>query len=155
MNHLFSRMWASTLSFKSSVMTAGHPDQASLYTSVLPPLNQATPLPHIPLVHDTLPIHSDKFTMDFGRVKLFMFKNWIAKHTSQSAGSLIDVVLYKTLWHSSQFTQWLGKHWGCCRGSDDSSQPWKPSRQCPAWAGCTNCSYFKNDPRNTYIHCLL
>jgi hypothetical protein len=40
-----------------------------------PPLNQTTPLPHTPLVHDTLPIHSDKFGMDFARVKLFMSKN--------------------------------------------------------------------------------
>jgi hypothetical protein len=62
----------------------------------------------------------------------FAFKNWITEHTSQSAGLVIDMVLYKALWRSNRFTQWLGKHWGHGRGSDDSSQPLKTFGEWPA-----------------------
>jgi hypothetical protein len=78
----------------------------------------------------------------------FMFKNRITEHTLQSAGLMIDMVLYKGLWHSNQFTQWFGKHWGHGRGPDDSS-PSKTSSQWPAWAGCANGSYFKNYPHTS------
>jgi hypothetical protein len=52
------------------------------------------------------------------------FKNQITECTSKS-GLVIDMVLYKAQWHSKQFTRWLGKHWECNRGCDDSSRPSK------------------------------
>jgi hypothetical protein len=67
---------------------------------------------------------------DFGKENIFFsLKNRYSQRTSQSKGLAIDVVLYKALQHSNQFTQWLGKHWGRGRGSDDSYRPSKTSGQ--------------------------
>jgi hypothetical protein len=38
------------------------------------------------------------------------------------------MVPFKVLWHSNQFTQLLGNHWGRIRRSDDSSRPIKNLR---------------------------
>jgi hypothetical protein len=35
---------------------------------------QTTPLSHIPLVHDTFPIHFNKLEMDFDSAKIFRFQ---------------------------------------------------------------------------------
>jgi hypothetical protein len=92
-------------------------------------MKQTTPLTHNPLIHDTFPIHFNKLVMEFGRANVFSFKNRLTECTSQSAGLVIDMVLYKALRHSSQFTQWLSKHWEYGRESDESSQPSRTSGQ--------------------------
>jgi hypothetical protein len=76
------------------------------------PIKEMTTLTHIPLIHDTFPMHFDKLVMDFGRANVFRvqksnrisagrmffaFKNGITEHTSQSSGLVIDMVLYKAL----------------------------------------------------------
>jgi hypothetical protein len=46
-------------------------------------------------------------------VQMFIvFKTRITKCTLQLAGLMKDMVLYKALWHSNQFAEWLGKQWG-------------------------------------------
>jgi hypothetical protein len=49
--------------------------QASRSRFIVPicpsPFKQTTPLMHIPLVHDTFPIHFDKLAMDFSRANVF------------------------------------------------------------------------------------
>jgi hypothetical protein len=105
------------------------------------PIKQTTPFTHIPHT-----LRQDGVGFRQGECS-FAFKNRITECTSQSAGLATDMVLYRALWHSNQFTQWLGKHWGRGRGSDDSSRPSKTSGQRPARAGCANGCYFKNDPR--------
>jgi hypothetical protein len=54
-------------------------------------------LTHIPLIHETFPIHFNKFVMNFNKPVFFAFKNKITECTSQLAGLGIDVVLYKAL----------------------------------------------------------
>jgi hypothetical protein len=120
----------------------GVKDSASLCTSVLRPLNKQHHLHTFPLFMTPSPITSTSWRwISTGRM-FCVFKNRITECTSQLAGLVIDMVLYKTLWHSNQFTQWLGKHWGHGRGSDDNSQLSKTSSQWPARAGCANGSYF-------------
>jgi hypothetical protein len=142
---MFSQTWSLTLSIKYSVMTDGHPDCGLLCTSVLPPLNKQHHLCSFPLFMTPSPYTSKSWWWTSAGHTFFTFKNRITKSTSQSAGLVIDMVLYKALWYSNQFTWWLGKHWGQGRGSDDSSRPSKTSSQWPERAGCTNGSYFKND----------
>jgi hypothetical protein len=48
-------------------------------------------------VQDTFPIYSDKLVMDFSWANVFAFKTQITKHTSQSPGLVIDMVLHKAL----------------------------------------------------------
>jgi hypothetical protein len=72
----------------------------------------------------------------------FTLKNRIAERSSQSTEVVIDAVFYKALWHGSQFTQWLGEHWGCSRGSDNSSQPSGTSGHWPARTGAQMVSLF-------------
>jgi hypothetical protein len=56
-------------------------------------IKQTAPLTHIPLVHDTFPIHFDKLAMDFGRLNVFSVQKSNHRCTSQSAGLVIDMVL--------------------------------------------------------------
>jgi hypothetical protein len=58
-----------------------------------------TTLMHIPLVHDTFPIHFDKLAMDFGRANAFRVQKSITERTSQLAGLVIDMVLYNLQKH--------------------------------------------------------
>jgi hypothetical protein len=59
---------------------------------------------------------------------------------------VIDMVLYKALWQSNEFTQTHGKHWGHGNEPDNRSWPSNTSGQLCVQAGCANDSYFKNDP---------
>jgi hypothetical protein len=56
----------------------------------------------------------------------FAFENRITVRISQSARLAIDIVLYKALLHSNQFTQWLGKHWGRGEGLTTALDLQKP-----------------------------
>jgi hypothetical protein len=85
----------------------------------------------------------------------FAFKNGITEHTSQSSGLVIDMVLYKALWHSNEFTQWLGNHWGFGKASDDSSRPSKASGQWPVQAGCAQGSDFKKYLRTSFPYQIV
>jgi hypothetical protein len=38
------------------------------------PIKHTTTLTHIPLIHDTFPIHFDKLAMDFSKVNIFRFQ---------------------------------------------------------------------------------
>jgi hypothetical protein len=84
-----------------------------------------THLTHIPLIHDTFPIHFNKLEMDFIMAKVFRIQKSDHLTHLPSGGLVIDMVLYRALWHSSQFTQWLGNHWGHGRRSVNSSKPSK------------------------------
>jgi hypothetical protein len=108
-NRLFSRMWASTLSFKSSVTTDERPDRAPLWTSVLPPLTNDTTCAHSPHSWHLPHIFRQVWRMISAGWMFFAFENRITERTSQPAGLVIDMVLYKPLWHSNQFPQGLGK----------------------------------------------
>jgi hypothetical protein len=112
------------------------------------PINQTTQFMHIPLMTPS-PYTLTSWQWISTERMFFVFKNWITECTSQSVGLVVDVVLYKALWHSNKFTEWLGKHWGCGRWSDNSSRPSKTSCKWPSRAGCANGSYFKNDPHNS------
>jgi hypothetical protein len=107
------------------------------------PIKQMTPLTHIAHIHDLFPIHFDRLAMDFSRVNVFHVKNRITEFTLQSAWLVIVLIPYKSLWHSNQFTQCLGKYWWRGRGSDDGSRCLKTSGQLALCAGCANGSYFK------------
>lgn len=123
----------------------GRPDCTSSCTSVLLPLNQGHHLCTFPSFMTSSPYTlTSRWWISAGQM-FFAFEVQITERTSQPAGLVIDMVLYKALRHSNQFTQWLSKHWGRGRGSEDSSQPSKTSSQWPAQAECANGSYFKND----------
>jgi hypothetical protein len=83
-------------------------------------------LTHIPIVHSNFPIHSTSWRWISAGRMFFTFKNPITESTSQSAGLIIGMLLYKELSHSNQFTQWLGQSCERGKGSDDSSRPSKP-----------------------------
>jgi hypothetical protein len=74
-------------------------------------VKQATLLMQIPLIFDTFLIHFDELAMDFGKVNVFLHSKIESPSApmSQSAGLVIDMVLYKGLWQNNQFTQWLSK----------------------------------------------
>jgi hypothetical protein len=109
-------------------------DFTSLCTSVLHPLNKQNHLYTLPSFITLSPYTLTSWRRISERQMFLAFKNRIAVRTSQSAGLVVHMVLYKALWHSNQFTERLGKHWGCGRGSDDSSWLSKISGQWPGLA---------------------
>jgi hypothetical protein len=109
-----------------------------LCTSILPPLSELHPLCTFPSFMTPSPYTMTNWWLIFAGRTVFVFKNQITEHTSQSVGLVIDMVLYKALWLSNQSTQW-----GHVRESHDSSRPPKTD-QWHAWTWRANTSYFKN-----------
>jgi hypothetical protein len=114
------------------VMTDGCPDRASLCTSLLPsPIKQMTPLTHVP---HTLRQVGDGFRQG---ESFSHSKSQITERTSQSVVLVIDMVLYKALWHSNRSL--TGE---VAEGLTTFKH--LPSVTCVS-SVCANCSDFKND----------
>jgi hypothetical protein len=75
--------------------------------------------------------------MSAGQIFLFMFKDQVTECTPQLTEVVIQIVLYKVLWHRNQFTQWLNRTLGMWQ------RVWqlltfKTSSQWPLQAGFTS-----------------
>jgi hypothetical protein len=106
--------------------------------------------------------------MDFYRANVYRIHKSNHQTPDDRWGLVKDMVLYKAVWQSNQFTKWIGKYWKRRREFDDSSRPSKTFSQCPERAGYANGSDFQNDPRrcarqienpvritNTYLYKII
>jgi len=70
-NRMFSRIFAFTSPFISSVTKDGHPLRSSSCILVLPSFEQPKPFPHTPLVRCTFTLHFNNLPVNFRRTNIF------------------------------------------------------------------------------------